>query len=96
MAKLSSSRVYGSLIVDNDINADGNITGDKVYGAVYNDYAEYRNVLETIQPGMVAEENGDGSLKICTTPVSLLAFFYNRYLWICYRKQPRTTSSINR
>jgi hypothetical protein len=40
MADLDSTTIYGNLDVTNDINASGNITGAKVFNAVFNDYAE--------------------------------------------------------
>lgn len=42
-----------------------NIYGDKVYGAVWNDYAEYRSA-ETIEPGRVVQESADGIMKLTT------------------------------
>jgi hypothetical protein len=38
----SSSKTTGALIVTGGIGCSNNIYGDKVYGAVWNDYAEYR------------------------------------------------------
>lgn len=38
-----------------------NLTGDTVKGAVWNDYAEYRNTVNA-KPGEVIIENGDGTL----------------------------------
>ena len=43
-----------------------NIHGDKVYGAVWNDYAEYRDQLETIEPGYIAYSEDDGILRLTT------------------------------
>ena len=49
------------------ISADG--TGfcrtTRMYGAVWNDYAEYRSV-ETIEPGRVVQESADGIMKLTT------------------------------
>ena len=45
---------------------NGNVTATKVYGAVWNDYAEYRTVFKDVEPGRVVIENGDGSLEIST------------------------------
>jgi hypothetical protein len=42
------------------------IYGSKVYGAVWNDYAEYRNQETNIEPGFVAYCDNDGKLKITT------------------------------
>lgn len=39
---------------------NGNFTVNKIFGAVYNDYAEYRNQRERIEPGycVTSEKNG--------------------------------------
>lgn len=42
------------------------IYGSKVYGAVWNDYAEYRNQFENISDGRVAYCKNDGKLRITT------------------------------
>lgn len=39
------------------------IRGDSVYGAVWNDYAEYRSQNENIEPGYIAYCDDDGKLK---------------------------------
>lgn len=44
----------------------GTLTATKVYGAVYNDYAEYRQTREEIEPGRCIIENGDGTLSLST------------------------------
>ena len=46
------------------------LKADKVYGAVYNDYAEYRNTVNA-NPGHVVIENGDGSLSLATKRLQL-------------------------
>ena len=63
--------VYGA---DNDYNAGTNSTASthidssgKVYGAVWNDYAEYRNQTEELKPGHVAYCDNDGKLKQTTS-----------------------------
>lgn len=40
-----------------------NIYGAKVYGAVWNDYAEYRNQKEKIEPGYCVYSNNQGILR---------------------------------
>ena len=40
----------------------GTLRADKVYGAVWNDYAEYRQTKEYIQPGYCVIETGKGDL----------------------------------
>ena len=42
----------------------GAIIADKVYGAVWNDYAEYRICNEDFKPGQVVCENNDDTLSI--------------------------------
>lgn len=53
------------------IDCSGNITGDKVYGAVWNDYAEYRNQIENIAPGYCVISHNDG--KVSKTTMKLQA-----------------------
>ena len=42
----------------------GNIYANKVYGAVWNDYAECRESNEFIDAGYVVKENGDDTLSL--------------------------------
>lgn len=44
------------------ITASGTITGNKVYGAVWNDYAEYRTSQETITPGYCVASSNNGEI----------------------------------
>jgi hypothetical protein len=53
-----------SLNAKANITAEGDITGEKVFGAVWNDYAEYRETIEDIEPGRVVCENGDDTLSL--------------------------------
>ena len=46
------------------IYPNGDVRGNKVYGAVWNDYAEYRQTKEEIKPGKVVIETGNGNLKL--------------------------------
>ncbi len=46
------------------IYPDGTVRGAKIYGAVWNDYAEYRQTKEDIKPGRVVIETGNGDLKL--------------------------------
>ena len=46
------------------ISNSGTIKGSKIYGAVWNDYAEYRICKDNFIPGMVVCENGDDTLNI--------------------------------
>ena len=47
----------------NNITNGGTITGSKVYGAVWNDYAEYR-IADSTEPGVVVCENGDDTMSV--------------------------------
>lgn len=51
---------------DGSVTAPGILTATSVYGAVWNDYAEYRNQNETIEPGYIAYCDDDGKLKKTT------------------------------
>ena len=59
----STSTATGALRVSGGIGCAGNIYGNAVYGAVYNDYAEYRKSSE-LKPGLCICENGNGELSI--------------------------------
>lgn len=50
------------------IYTDGHLTAPKVYGAVWNDYAEYRkdNPNEIQEPGRCVKELGNGALALTT------------------------------
>ena len=41
-------------------------TSGVLYGACWNDYAEYRATVPDVKPGQVVLENGDGTLRIST------------------------------
>ena len=58
----SSSKTTGALIVSGGIGAAGNIYATKVYGAVWNDYAEYRAQKETVEPGYCVASTNDGKV----------------------------------
>ena len=40
------------------------VSSGKVYGAVWNDYAEYRESTEKIEPGYIVCENGDDTVSL--------------------------------
>ncbi len=46
------------------IENSGTVKGSKIYGAVWNDYAEYRICKDNFIPGMIVCENGDDTLSI--------------------------------
>lgn len=56
----STSTATGALIVSGGIGCAKNIYGNNVYGAVWNDYAEFRNQIEEIKPGycVASADNG--------------------------------------
>lgn len=58
----STSTTTGALIVSGGIGCAKNIRATKVYGAVWNDYAEYRHTQQYIQPGRCVIETGSGDL----------------------------------
>lgn len=61
---LTGGTMRGSIAMGgNNITGGGTISGSKVYGAVWNDYAEYR-IADTTEPGIVVCENGDDTMSI--------------------------------
>lgn len=46
--------------------SDQSVRASKVYGAVWNDYAEYRETKSEIVAGRVVREVGDGTLELAT------------------------------
>ena len=53
----------GTLNINGTTFASGGIvTGTKIYGAVWNDYAEYRNQKENIEPGYCVASTNDGQV----------------------------------
>lgn len=54
----------GGYVIQRDAsNGKYNINGNKVYGAVYNDYAEYRQSIKHIEPGYIVYSDDDGILR---------------------------------
>lgn len=62
----ASSSTTGALTVSGGIGVAGNIYCNAVYGAIYNDYAEYRESNEVLLPGMCVYENGDDTISKST------------------------------
>lgn len=61
---LTGGTMRGSIAMGgNNITGGGSITANKVYGAVWNDYAEYR-IADTTESGAVVCENGDDTMSI--------------------------------
>ncbi len=50
------------LIVTGDARVCGILRAAKVYGAVWNDYAEYRDQMETIEPGYCVASSRNGKV----------------------------------
>lgn len=61
----SSSITTGAVTIAGGLGVTGNIYANKVYGAVWNDYAEYREGPDFILPGEVVCEKGDDTLVLC-------------------------------
>lgn len=70
-----------------------NIKGDKVYGGVWNDYAEYRNV-ETNIPGTCVIEQGDGTLLPSTERLMGGAAIISDTFGFAIGKTEKTTTPI--
>ena len=60
----SSSTTTGAVKISGGLGVAGNIYANKVYGAVWNDYAECRESNEFIDAGRVVKENGDDTLSL--------------------------------
>lgn len=58
----SSSKTTGALIVTGGVGVSGNIYGNNVYGAVWNDYAEFRDQKEKIEPGYCVASTDSGEV----------------------------------
>lgn len=61
----STSTTTGALTVSGGAGFAGDVYANKVYGAVWNDYAEYREGPQFILPGEVVYEKGDDTLALC-------------------------------
>lgn len=57
--------IKGRLWIESNMYVNGTITANKVYGAVWNDYAEFR-ISDCLEPGRVVCENGNDTLSIST------------------------------
>lgn len=60
----SSSTTTGAVKISGGLGVAGDIYANKVYGAVWNDYAECRESNEFIDAGYVVKENGDDTLSL--------------------------------
>lgn len=64
-----STSDYTSRIIESSsgtISVEGNLTANAVYGAVWNDYAEYRTQTETVKPGYCVVSNNSGQVSKTT------------------------------
>lgn len=52
-----------SLSVIGNVNISGALNADSISGAIWNDYAEYRETVHQVEPGHCVCEKGDG--KVC-------------------------------
>ena len=57
---VSTSSSTGALIVKGGMGVAGAINADSISGAVWNDYAEYREALNPVEPGYCVCEIGNG------------------------------------
>ena len=60
----STSTTTGAVKISGGLGVAKNIYANKVYGAVWNDYAECRESNEFIDAGYVVKENGDDTLSL--------------------------------
>lgn len=60
----STSTTTGAVQISGGLGVAGDIYANKVYGAVWNDYAECRESNEFIDAGYVVKENGDDTLSL--------------------------------
>ena len=66
MAQLNDLLVLGKSAMIGNVTVSGTLTASKVYGAVWNDYAEYRAQEEIIEPGYCVASSNDGSVHKTT------------------------------
>lgn len=59
----STSKTTGALQVTGGVGIQGNLYANKVYNAVWNDYAEFRE-CDLLRPGTCVQEQDDGHLRI--------------------------------
>ena len=60
----SSSTTTGAVRISGGLGVAGNIHANKVYGAVWNDYAECREATEFCEAGRAVKENGDDTISL--------------------------------
>lgn len=62
----STSPTTGALTIAGGLGVAGNVYGTAVYGATWNDYAEYRSQVEEIKPGYCVTSNRNGEVSKTT------------------------------
>ena len=60
----STSTTTGAVKISGGLGVAGNIYAAKVYGAVWNDYAECREATEFCEAGRAVKENGDDTISL--------------------------------
>lgn len=63
-ASLTDELTESYSLMDAYLTHNGYLYATKIYGAVWNDYAEYRQTHHKVRPGQCVYEKGDGSLAI--------------------------------
>lgn len=66
-ATASTSKTTGALKVTGGVGIGGNVYATNMYGAVWNDYAEYREGPDNVIPGQVVIEKGDDTVLLSHT-----------------------------
>ncbi len=61
--KNQGGNIYASIVTEGGISAAKKIKGERLYGAIWNDYAEYRQT-DNIEPGRCVIETGTGALRL--------------------------------
>ena len=61
---INLNNLRGSIRTAGGIAAGKSIKGYKLYGAVFNDYAEFRKTLNNVKAGQCVIDNDDGSLSL--------------------------------
>ena len=62
----ATSTTTGAVKIAGGLGVAGNIYGANVYGAVWNDYAEYRQAQDQVRPGNVVIDTDWGTLRLST------------------------------
>ena len=58
----STSTSTGAVVINGGLGVGGNIYGSSVYGAVWNDYAEFRDQIDYIEPGYCVASSDNGQV----------------------------------